>query len=966
MAGSLPGVAFALAALASGQGSGGTALPRGFLPEGEGTVRVSAAGGPVALDLDAEPAWDDGAYEVRAAPRLRLRFERDAARGGSTLVALDLGRAGEPPLQVAVEAAFPGWEGAVPARFEPRGSEDVAFLALGDAGGDAAAGWIDLVSGRGIDVGGACGSLRVSCARREAPPARVARVEGRIPRGREAVVFSLRRVEPSGPARGPRRAARAGIEALASSLSGWSLPGGSDLVAEARRIAAAGLAAHGAYLEVGDGWQGKSRGSFARPVRRWLAALEPQGDDGRSKVSLQLQDLRALGFRPGLWIVPLGLDDEAAFAARPAAFVTEKLRLEASGPEEPPAKASKKQPRAVPGGFLGPHVVDATSREGLAYLQELSAKLRAQGAQVFRVGGLREALDFYRRERANLADPSREPIDVLRAAVEALREGAGEDVVLAGDWDTPPELAGLLDAARPSLDEADGVEPLRQEATAAARGYHRHRGAWWAEPFPLVGWTSEGAPPQEVEAERSRVLFAALTGRGLVAQGRSVPERARELLRAAGPPAPVRPLDLFPHEAIPRVWDLKLGRAGTGGDLVGVFNFSSFETASVSLEARDLGFPEGARLLLFDVLAEAIAGAGPLRREVLVLPGRARLLAVCEDLGRPQVVAVSGRFLATALALEGVRWDERRLELTGAALPAAAGGGELRVHIACPAGYAVAGASAEGATVQFRVAGGHLVLSLGEAKADRVPFRVQLTVAERPGPAPRPAPPSELRAALDEAERAPLLTWRAPPEGLEWWRRVEGFAVLRDGAQVARVTDAAFLDREADPRAAHEYSVAALPGGEPSPPVKLEPVAPGDAWVDGWTFEGFAQARGLPARRRSAAGGPLSVGGKRFERGIGVRAPSRIELRLDGRHARFEARAGVDDAARFQGSVDFVVLADGAERWRSGIVRGGTEEPRSVSVPIAGARRLSLVVEDSGDGAEGDLADWCDARVVVE
>jgi len=107
------------------------------------------------------------------------------------------------------------------------------------------------------------------------------------------------------------------------------------------------------------------------------------------------------------------------------------------------------------------------------------------------------------------------------------------------------------------------------------------------------------------------------------------------------------------------------------------------------------------------------------------------------------------------------------------------------------------------------------------------------------------------------------------------------------------------------------------------------------------------------------------MGGRRFARGIGVHAPSRIEYLIEGAFEAFESVPGVDDAARFGGSVVFAVHVDGVERFRSRIVRGGPEEPEPLRVSIAGGRVLALIVEEAGDGTEGDFADWGDARVIA-
>jgi hypothetical protein len=102
-----------------------------------------------------------------------------------------------------------------------------------------------------------------------------------------------------------------------------------------------------------------------------------------------------------------------------------------------------------------------------------------------------------------------------------------------------------------------------------------------------------------------------------------------------------------------------------------------------------------------------------------------------------------------------------------------------------------------------------------------------------------------------------------------------------------------------------------------------------------------------------------------MERGLGVRAPSRIDCSLDGLWDRFEASVGVDDVARFQGSVVFAIRLDGKEVLRTEVTRGGGGEPRAIRVPCGGARLLSLIVEDAGDGPEGGLADWGNPRVVA-
>jgi hypothetical protein len=127
---------------------------------------------------------------------------------------------------------------------------------------------------------------------------------------------------------------------------------------------------------------------------------------------------------------------------------------------------------------------------------------------------------------------------------------------------------------------------------------------------------------------------------------------------------------------------------------------------------------------------------------------------------------------------------------------------------------------------------------------------------------------------------------------------------------------------------------------------------------------------GWPLERdRNVLGWPLVVGGKRYLKGLGMHSAGRVSYRLDGKYKRFEAAVAIDDAADGRGSVTFgvYVLRDGklSEAYKSGIVRGG-DAPQRVSVDVAGAQGMTLVVDYAERGDEMDRADWLDARVVKE
>lgn len=118
----------------------------------------------------------------------------------------------------------------------------------------------------------------------------------------------------------------------------------------------------------------------------------------------------------------------------------------------------------------------------------------------------------------------------------------------------------------------------------------------------------------------------------------------------------------------------------------------------------------------------------------------------------------------------------------------------------------------------------------------------------------------------------------------------------------------------------------------------------------------------------SVLGSLLRAGGGLYLKGLGMHSPSRITYDLDGEYKRFDADVAIDAETGPRGSVIFRVFTDdGSGSWqqraKSEIVRGG-EAPVPISVDLAGARRISLLVDFADHGDEQDHADWLGARLV--
>lgn len=141
--------------------------------------------------------------------------------------------------------------------------------------------------------------------------------------------------------------------------------------------------------------------------------------------------------------------------------------------------------------------------------------------------------------------------------------------------------------------------------------------------------------------------------------------------------------------------------------------------------------------------------------------------------------------------------------------------------------------------------------------------------------------------------------------------------------------------------------------------------APATIWLDEVDLSRMQQQVLRPRVNQSFSGETMSIGGRKFARGIGTHATSSLSLDLEGQGQELSARVGVDDGKKTHpGSVEFVVLGDGKELWHSGLMTGG-QPAKTLAVDLAGVKLLELRVTDGGDGVDSDHADWADARILA-
>jgi hypothetical protein len=234
------------------------------------------------------------------------------------------------------------------------------------------------------------------------------------------------------------------------------------------------------------------------------------------------------------------------------------------------------------------------------------------------------------------------------------------------------------------------------------------------------------------------------------------------------------------------------------------------------------------------------------------------------------------------------------------------------------------------------------------------PITVTLTAPLEPG--------AEIRYTLDGTHPTAASTLYSKPLVFAETTRLRA-AAFRDGRAVCLESEGSF----------------ARMGPVPSAPdVHIGDLKPVRNVGFGHSYGGVVRYSGNtrpPQKDKSNLGQELKINRTVYQRGMGVHAPCELMYEIKPEYKRFVALAGADEnlisishgsnLAKYP-SVVFKVFIDGKAAATSPVMRVLSPAWRfDVELP-EGARRISLVAMDAGDGSREDFADWANAGFIVK
>lgn len=431
-----------------------------------------------------------------------------------------------------------------------------------------------------------------------------------------------------------------------------------------------------------ESWQGNSD---QLPVRNFhnmnLEVNEKQFPEGMQQLA---EDIRRLGFRPGLWMAPFGTGNDEFYKTHKNWFLHDH--------EGNPITT-----------WNGRYTLDPTVPEALVHLKGIFEKAsRSWGYEFFKIDGMSGRSHGYCAhlyERPEIRDCFHDPScpNPFELCVKTFREGIGENrVFLACQGHTSGPEALYADASRIGADIVHPNELVKwknvlNQGRCTVNQIFTHNIAMIADPDTLL---VHDLPLEEARVSATIVaLPGQMTFFGDKLAGLSGDHM--KMLQQTLPVANVRPVSLFPYFSMLPVWNLRVQNSMLSDyNVVALFNWED-ETKVISFSTEELGVDSDAGYVMYefwtqkayDPISEKFADEIPAHS--------VRLFAMHQLKNIPQWVSSDRHIAQNAIELKEYEWKADNRTLEGEIELIASFPLTMRLHI--PQEFNLSGAECDGA-----------------------------------------------------------------------------------------------------------------------------------------------------------------------------------------------------------------------------------------------------------------------------
>jgi len=444
-----------------------------------------------------------------------------------------------------------------------------------------------------------------------------------------------------------------------------------DNLAEAR-IGKKFLQPFGCEIWSIESWQGNSD---QLPVAKFYNMnLETNQNQFPKGMKQLAQDIRALGFRPGIWMAPFGTGNEEFYRQHKDWFL--------HSPDGKPISS-----------WNGKYTLDPTVPAAREHLRNIFKIAREDwGYEFFKIDGMSGrskgyCAHLYERPeiRAQFSDPScPNPFELC---VIAFREGIGDDAIfLACQGHTSGPEAAYAEMSRTGADVVHPNMPIQwknvlNQAKCTVNQIFTHNISMISDPDTIL------VKYLPIETARVEATIVALPGQLTFFGDRlaGVDSEKMKILQQTLPVADVRPMSIYPHFSMIPVWNLAVRNPVLGDyNVVAFFNWTD-EEADISASAKELGICPDKPYDAFEFWTQKYMGQIKLPIAIKVPARGVRIAILRKASPAPQVLATDRHIAQSGFEFKSAKFDSSKNSLEGTI--SLVGNFPLKMFVSVPKGY---------------------------------------------------------------------------------------------------------------------------------------------------------------------------------------------------------------------------------------------------------------------------------------
>ena len=678
------------------------------------------------------------------------------------------------------------------------------------------------------------------------------------------------------------------------------------------------------YIQIDDGWQGTGHGLGEN--RDWFSInsrfLNPSMKDIASKI-------KELGFLPGLWLAPHGESNFDIVKKNKKAFFLDK------------------KDKSLSSTWEGTYLVKP-NKYGFSYLKKLFKTLKSWGYEYFKIDGQPIVIREYQR----LLKSKKKGELKYRDSLKAIREAIGDKTYLLGCWGIPLEGAGIYNGSRIAGDVWEGFSGFLESVYATMKFYYLHNIIWYSDPDVMLV-----RQPMNIEIARAWATLQGLTGQALMESDRmyELSEKRIEILKRIYPAVDIKPMDLFESKYYKDILDLKVSHLNRNYDVVGIFNFKDKKFLKL-IDFQKLGLEENENYHVFDFWNKEYLGSWKNGFFVDVLPQGVRVITLVKEREYPILISTSRHITQGWVDLKELKNDNNKISGTSRIIK----NDNYTLSFSYPHDKSFK-------IVKVKTKIKYKILNYDSwsqviLMPDKTGIYKWEVIFKEKGFYTYPVKRPRRILKIKPLSFAKFYISFSPQYYL-----TSGYNIYLNKRLIGHSPLAEAIVNIDKNRKVNEIMIKSVwyDNKESKDGLKfeLEPKKyfEKNIYLSDFEFDiGYSGWKNIK-KDLSVEGNMLSINRKKFSKGIGTHSNSKILYSLNRMFNRLKAKAGIDDETKGKGSVIFIIKGDDKILFKSKLVKAN--EIIDIDINITGINKLSLIIDNGGDGNDNDHADWVDIKL---